>query len=176
MVFTLSKEVVKKILDEKVDYNDLPRNGDNEMAKGVHFEDQAIANSALQKNYVPKCSVLEDICKKEKCRLYAKRSGRIKGGWICREYKVDFPDAPFDSRCHVALVGMADVNIIDSIKNLQELEKKGGKYVCLKCYGIYANKPTQIYEDGHGGRDIEMCKCGCDLFVNINSFIINMKK
>lgn len=38
---------------------------------------------------------------------------------------------------------------------------------CLGCNTAYKKKPTQDYNDGHGGRDIEMCRCGCDLFVEL---------
>ncbi len=38
---------------------------------------------------------------------------------------------------------------------------------CLGCYTAFENKPVQDYEDGHGGREINMCRCGSDLFVEL---------
>ena len=35
---------------------------------------------------------------------------------------------------------------------------------CMGCGRVYKNSPTVEYEDGHGGRFLEMCSCGCDLF------------
>lgn len=48
---------------------------------------------------------------------------------------------------------------------LRELYNKGCRRVCIGCNTVF--KPdkvrTEPYADGHGGREIEMCKCGCDL-------------
>ncbi len=41
---------------------------------------------------------------------------------------------------------------------------KGYRYFCLKCGTVYKTIPTESYEDGHGGRMLDMCRCGCDLF------------
>ena len=48
--------------------------------------------------------------------------------------------------------------------NRKEAIAEGYKYYCLNCKRAFKEKPTQPYEDGHGGRMIEMCRCGSDLF------------
>ncbi len=45
-----------------------------------------------------------------------------------------------------------------------EVIAKGYWYYCFSCSRVYKTKPTQQYEDGHGGRGLELCRCGCDLF------------
>lgn len=40
----------------------------------------------------------------------------------------------------------------------------GYHYYCMGCSKVYREIPTEHYEDGHGGRRMEMCNCGCDLF------------
>ncbi len=49
----------------------------------------------------------------------------------------------------------------------EQAKKEGYKYYCIACNKIYKEKRTERYEDGHGGRQIEMCSCGCDLFDNL---------
>lgn len=51
--------------------------------------------------------------------------------------------------------------------NREEAIREGFKYYCLGCRTAYKEKPTEQYEDGHDGRRLEMCKCGCDLFDEI---------
>jgi hypothetical protein len=46
----------------------------------------------------------------------------------------------------------------------QEAIESGHVWYCLQCKTAYKKKPTEQYEDGHGGRRLEMCPCGCDLF------------
>jgi len=46
----------------------------------------------------------------------------------------------------------------------EEAITEGYKWYCLKCNTVFKDKPTQNYEDGHGGRLLEMCRCGSDLF------------
>jgi hypothetical protein len=49
----------------------------------------------------------------------------------------------------------------------KEAHKKGYKYGCLDCGRLFKNQVrTEQYEDGHGGRRLEMCYCGCDLFMD----------
>lgn len=38
-------------------------------------------------------------------------------------------------------------------------------WICMRCDKKYVTKPGYEYEDGHGGRWIEMCSCGSDLFL-----------
>jgi len=64
----------------------------------------------------------------------------------------------------------------DSITLLEDLKIKGCNYVCLGCLTVYQEKPTQDYDDGHGGRLLEMCRCGGDLFENIDETILRLKK
>lgn len=47
---------------------------------------------------------------------------------------------------------------------------KGYKHYCLKCHKVYKEVPKQTYEDGHGGRLIDMCRCGSDLFGLLEEF------
>lgn len=48
--------------------------------------------------------------------------------------------------------------------NANEALVKGFRVYCLDCFTVYRTIPTRQYEDGHGGRQLEMCRCGCDLF------------
>lgn len=41
------------------------------------------------------------------------------------------------------------------------------KAQCLRCGRIYKEPPIVTYADGHGGRLLEMCGCGSDLFVKV---------
>ena len=46
--------------------------------------------------------------------------------------------------------------------------KEGYKYYCVGCKAVYKEIPRQIYEDGHGGRYIVMCKnCEDTLICNL---------
>ena len=51
--------------------------------------------------------------------------------------------------------------------NRQEAIDKGYRIYCLGCGTVYKQAPTLEYEDGHGGRMINMCPCGSDLFTNL---------
>jgi hypothetical protein len=175
-MFRLSSDTVKKIILKEIDYNSLPYDGDNEVNKGFHFEDQARVNLNLQGNHTPICMALETECKKSSCDFYANKSGKIKNGWICREYQVDFPSALFDSRHHTPFIGDDEIDKGETIKNFKKFEQLGAKYVCLQCKTPYQNKPKQPYKNGHGGRMLEMCGCGSGLFDDIDSFLINMEK
>lgn len=50
-----------------------------------------------------------------------------------------------------------------------EAIKEGFKYYCLYCGRIYKKVPQVEYEDGHGGRWIDMCCCGSDLFEKLEN-------
>ena len=50
----------------------------------------------------------------------------------------------------------------------QEVLDKGYLYYCVACSKVYKMLPTEQYEDGHGGRQLSMCRCGCDLFANLH--------
>lgn len=169
-MFVLPKDIARRVILGELDYNKLPYDKDNEVAKGFYFEDQAKVNLELEKKHKAICTALEEACKREKCRLYTNKSGKIPNGWTCAEYKVDFPDAPFDSRHHITLIGNKEVELGPTIKNLDELARQGGRYVCLGCYYPYHKKPEQFSEDGHGGGYMEMCFCGSDLFETIEGF------
>ncbi len=58
-------------------------------------------------------------------------------------------------------------------KKLELWMEQGYSVKCLNCGTIYKEKPKQPYEDGHGGRDIEMCRCGSDLFIRLKEMIAN---
>lgn len=49
-------------------------------------------------------------------------------------------------------------------KEIRKLMDQGYKWCCLKCGTVSKEKRVELYEDGHGGRSIDMCSCGCDLF------------
>lgn len=49
----------------------------------------------------------------------------------------------------------------------EEALKEGYTVYCIGCNTPYRHTPTEQYEDGHGGRRLEMCRCGCDLFANL---------
>jgi len=52
----------------------------------------------------------------------------------------------------------------------EEAIASGKPYACLGCHSVYAVIPTEEYEDGHGGRLIDMChRCGCDLFIDLRT-------
>ena len=126
-MFTLPKGVVLKIISGGIDCDSVPWNGDNEVSKGYKFEDQARVNLRLEKNYVAKCSVLEGDCKKEGCVLFVSgQMGKIDDGWVCREFKVDFPDAPFDARGLRWRVGTDKIDLAKSLKEIERLRRRGG--------------------------------------------------
>lgn len=183
-MFVLPDKVVKKIINKKIDYNSTFGINEitetiqkNEITKGYRFEDQARVNLTLEKNYAPMCSVLESECLKENCVLFHKGNiGKIGKAWVCREYKVDFLDAPFDSRYHVYIVGVDSIDVEKTLKNLKKLREKGAKHVCLNCTKVYQKKREEVYENGHGGRLLEMCTCGSHLFQDINSFLDSQTK
>jgi len=59
------------------------------------------------------------------------------------------------------------IEFIDNQKikeKIGELLTDGYRWQCLVCGLVYKNKPQEDYEDGHGGRSINMCHCGNDLF------------
>jgi len=40
---------------------------------------------------------------------------------------------------------------------------------CLECSCLYKEVPSQQYEDGHDGHQLESCRrCGCDLFARLD--------
>lgn len=49
----------------------------------------------------------------------------------------------------------------------QEVIDAGYKYYCPGCNKVFKEIPKENYEDGHGGRQINMCRCGCDLVVDL---------
>jgi len=59
----------------------------------------------------------------------------------------------------------------NNLKKLEEWQEKGYNWVCMGCNTVYKQKPDMLYEDGHGGRFIDMCRCGCDLFNTIDDTI-----
>ncbi len=71
---------------------------------------------------------------------------------------------------------MKKKNFEESINLLESFKEKGYHEVCLGCNTVYKKKPKQDYEDGHGGRCLEMCRCGSDLFEDINETILKLKK
>ena len=172
-MFILPKEKVREIVLGKINYDDLPCDQDNELSKGFRLEDQARINIKLAERYLPVCVATEEACKKKQCPLFTDKTGKIKGGWACREFWLNFPKASFDAKLNFGLVGIDKIDEDASKERFKELKSAGGKFVCLSCKRVYEKKPMQFYEDGHGGRDIEMCVCGCDLLDEIDAFIKN---
>jgi len=66
-------------------------------------------------------------------------------------------------------------NLENNLKKLEGWKKDGYNYVCLGCHTVYKQKPERFYEDGHGGRYIEMCRCDSDLFDTIDGTIVAIK-
>lgn len=183
-MFVLPDETVRKIISGEESYDYLFRGAEiteivrtNEIAKGYKFEDQARVNSSLGRNYNPMCTSLEAECLKNQCALFKEGSaGKIKDAWVCREYKIDFPDADFDSRYHVAHIGTSSIDVDATLKNIGRLMGLGGKHICLGCHKIYEKIREERYEDGHNGRMLQICTCGSDLFEKIGDFLARMKK
>ena len=45
---------------------------------------------------------------------------------------------------------------------------EGYNYYCINCKKVYKEVPSEIYEDGHGGRFLTMCsRCGCDIICSL---------
>jgi len=66
-------------------------------------------------------------------------------------------------------------NLENNLKKLEGWKKEGYMHVCLGCHTVYKEKRQELYEDGHGGRYIDMCRCGCDLFDTIEGTIEAIK-
>lgn len=51
----------------------------------------------------------------------------------------------------------------------QEAIAEGYQYYCASCHGVWKEKPTIIYEDGHGGCRRAWCKrCDDNLIVRLD--------
>jgi hypothetical protein len=57
---------------------------------------------------------------------------------------------------------------LDQLGTREKMIAEGCKYYCLNCHICYVHIPVEIYEDGHGGRLLNMCKCGSDLFAHLS--------
>lgn len=53
-------------------------------------------------------------------------------------------------------------------QRIKELMGEGYRWRCLKCNTVYKEKRVELFEDGHGGRSLDMCRCGCDLFQKLS--------
>ena len=53
-------------------------------------------------------------------------------------------------------------------QRIKELMAEGYQWRCLKCNTVFKEKRVELFEDGHGGRSLEMCRCGCDLFQKLS--------
>jgi len=51
----------------------------------------------------------------------------------------------------------------------QEMIDEGLLYFCANCKSCFKKVPVEEYEDGHGGRLLTMCRCGCDLIVSLET-------
>ena len=170
--FCLPKEIVQEIISGKINHEDFQNNWPNKRDKENGFENQAKVNLFLEKNYNPVCSVLQENCRKEKCALFKKFDDT--GGWICEEYKVDFPSADFDLRYHVGLIGTDKPDVELSLKNLRELKKYGGKYYCISCGNIYAKTREELQKNNE--KILDPCSCEDFLFKTIDEFMDFLEK
>ncbi len=71
------------------------------------------------------------------------------------------------------------IEFIEDVERKKKLEtwlKQGYRVRCLGCGTVYKNTPEQPYEDGHGGRNIRMCRCGSDLFIDLKELIAHKCK
>lgn len=90
-IWPLPNNDVKRIHDGEVDYNAIPYEDQNEVEKGMFFEDQR----RLVAQQFPKEMVCEAIgyqsCLRNQCPLFAAPDS-VAGGkhGICREYKLAF--------------------------------------------------------------------------------------
>src|SRR4030042_1643586 len=134
-MFILPDETVRKIILGEESYDSLFGDTeitetvkDDEIAKGYKFQDQAGVNLFLGRKHKPVCSALEAECLRNKCPLFKEGSaGKIESAEVCKEYKIDFPDVPFDSRYHVAHIGTKSVDVDATLKNIRKLMGLGGK-------------------------------------------------
>ena len=53
-------------------------------------------------------------------------------------------------------------------KTREESIKEGNRFYCANCKVTYKEVPTEVYEDGHGGRLLTMCRCGCDIICSLS--------
>jgi len=63
-----------------------------------------------------------------------------------------------------------------SVKKLTQLKSQDYNWVCANCHKVYKQKRQEPYEDGHGGRYLDMCRCGCDIYLTIDKMIEELKK
>jgi len=172
-LFCLSDETVKEIIDKKTNYENVPKDKENEKIKEANLEKQARVNFLLEKAYSHVCKAIQEACRKENCLLYGIIKIDEKQGWACREYKVDFPDADFDSRYHVPLVGEDRVNVLATIKHLETLKEKGARFYCVSCGQVYGKTREELKKEGK--RDSDVCNCEDFLFKPIENFIDFLK-
>jgi ribosome-associated translation inhibitor RaiA len=71
---------------------------------------------------------------------------------------------------------MALERLENNLRKLEKWKEEGYRFVCLGCNTVYKRKPERFYEDGHGGRYIEMCRCDSDLFDTIDGIIKLIKR
>jgi len=168
-MFVLPTETVKGIVEGRLNYEKiLPYNEENESEKTARMEDQAKTNLALAEAHRPICRASGKSCKKN-CPLFINKHLRTENGWVCKEFKVYFPNAPFDSGLHFAYVGISIENPEETRKNLKKLERHGAKHVCEKCGRVYARIPVR-------DRAITCDSCGDSHFVSVRLFIEKLLK
>jgi len=97
----------------------------------------------------------------QSCVLYV-REGPGAEPWWHLTLKSHSGELVFETRArHLATVQDARDDWLRSDRG-QKREEEG--YRCLGCGRVFESVPTERYEDGHGGRQLDMCRCGCDLF------------
>ena len=66
--------------------------------------------------------------------------------------------------------------ILEATMTAKDAIKKGYNYFCLNCRTAYKNKPQETMEGQGCDYQIDMCRCGCDLFMKFEDHIRLSKK
>lgn len=61
-------------------------------------------------------------------------------------------------------------------EKIKKFLKDGYRWRCLGCGLVSKDKRQEFYEDGHGGRFIDMCRCGSDLFIKLEDMSCKIVK
>jgi len=63
------------------------------------------------------------------------------------------------------------------MNSAEECIKDGYKYYCMNCFKAYKEIPTEWHDEvSCTGADLEMCRCGSDLFDTFENFIKREKE
>ena len=56
-------------------------------------------------------------------------------------------------------------------EGIEKLIKKRYRYQCFGCKGVFKKKRQEFFYDGHTRRLIDMCVCGCGLFMELKDIV-----